>query len=489
MEAKPASEPISASAETTLTSSRFGRAVAGLPLKTQLTVNSTEILDNVATQLLRLLINGTSEKLILLTSSDANAKDSVFQALFSLFKQVRLLYTDKPLLSVENVAPGLWFKGGHPPSILKGHDAFIMRALHKANLLTYLLTITGCFHYGFSFLDDAFIEIFCPSFVNSHEEAEIAGSVGGGRLLKLQTVLYLDLKTQAYISALEEANSNEGLTEELRKRLLNKIFPDAMREFLISKRANKNVRLSPSEEDFVARSARRREKLMKQENLEDLIKEYDWMDFFKELFFHVQKSCIGIIWDRQDSASKMTSLTPNVNTPTPKSGSEIVSSSINARFEIARQRTPEREVTPGPAVKKPKEKRLWLKSEEEALVTALKTHGPAWSKILEQHGAGGSISEALRNRTQVQLKDKARNWKMYFLKSGLPVPDYLSKVTGDLERDEKSRKRSKARKNSSGNKDNRTTTTRSPCSSPKARKIARVLEVSSENGLSPELVS
>jgi hypothetical protein len=58
--------------------------------------------------------------------------------------------------------------------------------------------------------------------------------------------------------------------------------------------------------------------------------------------------------------------------------------------------------------------------------------GPHWSQILALYGVGGSISEILKDRNQVQLKDKARNLKLFFLKSGLDVPYFLKKVTGEL---------------------------------------------------------
>lgn len=58
--------------------------------------------------------------------------------------------------------------------------------------------------------------------------------------------------------------------------------------------------------------------------------------------------------------------------------------------------------------------------------------GPNWAAILQLYGPGGSISEALKDRTQVQLKDKARNLKLFFLKGGHPVPPILNLVTGRL---------------------------------------------------------
>ena len=58
--------------------------------------------------------------------------------------------------------------------------------------------------------------------------------------------------------------------------------------------------------------------------------------------------------------------------------------------------------------------------------------GPHWSQIHAMFGPGGSINEVLQNRSQVQLKDKARNLKLFFLKSNIEVPYYLQFVTGEL---------------------------------------------------------
>lgn len=61
-----------------------------------------------------------------------------------------------------------------------------------------------------------------------------------------------------------------------------------------------------------------------------------------------------------------------------------------------------------------------------------RVRGPHWSQILAMFGPGGTINESLKDRNQVQLKDKARNLKLFFLKSGIEVPYYLKYVTGDL---------------------------------------------------------
>jgi len=92
--------------------------------------------------------------------------------------------------------------------------------------------------------------------------------------------------------------------------------------------------------------------------------------------------------------------------------------------------------------------------EENALFAGLEAvQGPNWAAILQLYGPGGSISEALKDRSQVQLKDKARNLKLFFLKGGHEMPRVLEKVTGRLKSDrgeETPERRGKKRKTGDG---------------------------------------
>lgn len=81
----------------------------------------------------------------------------------------------------------------------------------------------------------------------------------------------------------------------------------------------------------------------------------------------------------------------------------------------------------------PSQRRPWTTEEENALMTGLdQVKGPHWSQILALYGVGGTISDVLKDRNQVQLKDKARNLKLFFLKSNIEVPYFLQTVTGEL---------------------------------------------------------
>lgn len=78
-------------------------------------------------------------------------------------------------------------------------------------------------------------------------------------------------------------------------------------------------------------------------------------------------------------------------------------------------------------------RRPWSPDEEQALMAGLDmVKGPHWSQILQLFGANGTISDILRDRSQVQLKDKARNLKLFFLKASTEMPYYLQCVTGEL---------------------------------------------------------
>ena len=81
----------------------------------------------------------------------------------------------------------------------------------------------------------------------------------------------------------------------------------------------------------------------------------------------------------------------------------------------------------------PSQRRAWTAEEESALLAGLdRVKGPHWSQILALFGPGGKINETLKDRNQVQLKDKARNIKLFFQKNNQEVPYYLSFVTGEL---------------------------------------------------------
>ncbi|KAI0542093.1 telomere repeat binding factor-domain-containing protein [Xylaria digitata] len=107
--------------------------------------------------------------------------------------------------------------------------------------------------------------------------------------------------------------------------------------------------------------------------------------------------------------------------------------STPALYERARQAAAARSSTHARREGSHSTRRPWSPEEEKALMMGLDmVKGPHWSQILSLFGPNGSISQILADRTQVQLKDKARNLKLFFLKTNSEMPYYLQCVTGEL---------------------------------------------------------
>ncbi|CUM66497.1 uncharacterized protein PRCAT00004163001 [Priceomyces carsonii] len=441
-----------------------------LPPRIQLLINTLPTLDNLATQLLRIVAVGPYQKIVELASNPDSPSGAAYRDLTSLFEFTKKLYSEEdPFLSVEHIAPGMWKGGEKTPSILRNREQSIESTLRKVNLATFLAAALGTIEVGFFHLNESFLDVFCPinnldpdnalSNMNSNNMSLQSGvntAIGDrvGKLLKPQAELYLELKTQAYISAIEAGDRSK-------EEIMEDIIPSNLDEILLARRGS-NL-LSPTEQDFIERCLSRKETLLSYSDDKNLTEEYEWFSFLKDLFDYISKNMGFVIWgkrgrnvrERTKGNTKDSSVLDNEeiirsasSIPAPEQSvlrlsptadlrsqeiSEITSSLLPS--EIQEQQLHLR-INPGSNLRN-LQRRPWTRDEEKALRHALELKGPMWSTILELFGNGGKISEALKNRTQVQLKDKARNWKMFFLKSGLPVPNYLQKVTGDLERDDR----------------------------------------------------
>ncbi|RYP78964.1 hypothetical protein DL769_003094 [Monosporascus sp. CRB-8-3] len=115
------------------------------------------------------------------------------------------------------------------------------------------------------------------------------------------------------------------------------------------------------------------------------------------------------------------------------SNSYYISDTTPALYEKARQAAAARSSTHARREGTHSTRRPWSPEEEKALMMGLDmVKGPHWSQILGLFGPNGSMSNILADRTQVQLKDKARNLKLFFLKTNSEMPYYLHCVTGEL---------------------------------------------------------
>ena len=136
--------------------------------------------------------------------------------------------------------------------------------------------------------------------------------------------------------------------------------------------------------------------------------------------------------------------TSGVSMPTPNDDEIVPHPSQSAPTHIlyhrACQNTPSKSAvhtisTPPPVSFTTSSRRPWNVNEEATLMQGLdQVRGPHWSAILALYGPGGTMNEVLKDRNQIQLKDKARNLKLFFLKASTEVPYYLNQVTGDISR-------------------------------------------------------
>lgn len=140
--------------------------------------------------------------------------------------------------------------------------------IRRVNLATFVSSLFGSDEVGFFHLNEYFLDTFVPE---------------GGRLLKSQGALFLDLKTQAYISALEQG-------EREQEEILGDLFEDDLASKLLDRRHTAK-QLTPTEVDFVNRIRSRKEHLKELPAESTYLREkYIWTDFLKELVFYVAKN-------------------------------------------------------------------------------------------------------------------------------------------------------------------------------------------------------
>ncbi|KAL8714342.1 MAG: hypothetical protein Q9220_001675 [cf. Caloplaca sp. 1 TL-2023] len=228
----------------------------------QLKVQSLPILDNLAVQILTTFANSSFQELLTLTSDVNSEPGAAYSTLKSLFGHTKKVYSiGDPFLSSQEL--GLVESGQ-------------VETIRKANLATFVSSVFGSQDVGFYHLNEFFLDTFVAD---------------GARLLKNQAGLYLDLKTQAYISAITNG-------ERSREDILYDLFPPDLEQRLLSRRSGAK-QLAPGEFDFIQRANNRKKALREEPMTSDfiarLIERYVWEDFLRDISTYVSKNLTAVM--------------------------------------------------------------------------------------------------------------------------------------------------------------------------------------------------
>ncbi len=216
-----------------------------------------------ATQILNTLAKSTYEEILTIATDPESDTGQAYAILKSLFDHTKKVYSiTEPFLSPYLLGPNT--------------EQAHIDTIRKANLATFVSSVFGSQDVGFFHLNEYFLDTFVAD---------------GSRLLKSQAQLFLDLKTQAYISALSHG-------ERLREEILEDLFPADLEERLLSRRPGAR-QLAPSEAEFLQRARNRSRALleepMTQEVVAALPRKYIWEDFLRDVSAYVSKNFATIV--------------------------------------------------------------------------------------------------------------------------------------------------------------------------------------------------
>ncbi|TVY93339.1 Telomeric DNA-binding factor [Lachnellula willkommii] len=429
---------------------------------------SLPVLDSLSTQILSTFARGPYLETIRIVTDPESELGQAYAALKSLFDDTKKIYS----------------KRGQGP-FLSADDLGIDEPKHRAtirttNVATFAASIFGGQDIGFWEMNDQFIDIFTP-------EAEALDTQA--------CKLYLNLKTQMYLSFLmqeEQDRTKEDILEDLFPPALDRILasrrPSAQLteselNFLNTCKTRREYFMNePSDVESIQVLS---EKFSWDEFLQDLgthlnvaygpivdpyMRRHALTAPASPVRGPTQSSTqdqfsmqIGTTQDITGSKAVQSNLTTQeskipfdqlqrnggsrqpYHAPTQNSSSQsqynkesipyhTQSAPTQVLYERARQAAVAKShpgTTRRPGL--PSQRRPWSSEEENTLMAGLdQVKGPHWSQILALYGTDGTVNKVLKDRNQVQLKDKARNLKLFFLKSNIEVPYYLKTVTGEL---------------------------------------------------------
>ena len=216
--------------------------------------------------MLNTLAKSTFQEVLAITTDPDSEAGQAYKTLKSLFDHTKKVYSiHEPFLL---------------PHELGLSDPAHVDIIRKANLATFVSSVFGSQDVGFYHLNEFFLDTFVGD---------------GNRLLKSQAQLFLELKTQAFISA-------QSYGQRHREELLEDLFSADLEERILQRKAGPASvarQLVPSEADFLQR-ARNRSKALLEEASSDqcmtlLTQKYVWEDFLRDISAYVSRNFESLV--------------------------------------------------------------------------------------------------------------------------------------------------------------------------------------------------
>ncbi|CAJ0552919.1 Ff.00g009970.m01.CDS01 [Fusarium sp. VM40] len=350
--------------------------------QTYLRKASRHALGNMALSVLLLFSQSFDDSIKPIQDADSQHAKS-FHQLQSSFAQIKQIYSSGPILSADE------------PDLQDHESRTILDLANLAQFGIWLLQAT-------------------PSYPEAHEHfhAIFRGQVSdlGSDALDL----YLSLKTQVAIDALATKTPEQSNEQVLEEALINGM-EDKLRGL------HNGFDLTPADSEFVT-SVRLRKASLEGETSTEAAQSY-----------------LNQLQQQQAQNTYYSSYTqsvPEPQPPPPEPGQHLPPNQTCPSamlYDKARQAALSKNSSHTRREGLHSTRRPWTQDEEKALMAGLDlVKGPHWSQILTLFGPAGTMSDILKDRTQVQLKDKARNLKLFFLKTNSEMPYYLQAVTGEL---------------------------------------------------------
>lgn len=380
---------------------------------------SLPMLDCLAMQILNVLSSGNYKEVAPIVTHPDSEPYKALQATIYLFEQTKGIYTTEAFLTSRTLVD---VSKPHNPAPTRSQRITIQRT----NLATFMAGVFGFVQVGFYHLNENFMDSFvAPS----------------NRLLKSLMPLFLELKTHAFISGM-----NNG--EQDATTLLDELFPENNEKVLFGNRKGRAP--FSSEMEFIAQCKERRAALQKSE-LDESSKKLSWLTFVKDISEYVGKSMSSIIppappTTPQPIVHARTSKPPLIVNARPTNGTAApvpvpvpvpVAVPAPIKRPVARGKKPTEKSGPPASVTlqsfnalKQKQKSHsvpqragWTIEQERALLDCMdKVQGPFWDRVAKLCGKSGTISSILQDKSYEQMSERFHELKKEFPEFGIRTP-------------------------------------------------------------------